>query len=93
MWFLYILYSEKIDKYYIGITGDIEKRIEFHNRMGKGWTAKGRPWKIKFTKEFQNRKDAQFWERKIKKLKRRDIIETIISGNFIFESTQSTEGL
>ncbi|MCX8106127.1 MAG: GIY-YIG nuclease family protein, partial [Ignavibacterium album] len=30
-WITYILYSEKIDKYYVGVTEDLALRLERHN--------------------------------------------------------------
>jgi putative endonuclease len=35
MWYVYILYNEEANKYYIGITNDLEKRLIKHN-SGKG---------------------------------------------------------
>ena len=33
--------------------------FESHNKLGtKGWTIKFRPWKIVYTEEFENKKDA-----------------------------------
>ena len=33
--YLYILYSEKLNKFYVGSTTDIERRITEHNRGKK----------------------------------------------------------
>lgn len=33
--FVYILYSEKLDKYYIGCSHDPAIRLEYYNRGGK----------------------------------------------------------
>ena len=47
MFTVYILYSEKFDKTYVGFTSDLEKRFLSHNELAtKGWTIKFRPWKI-----------------------------------------------
>lgn len=40
MHFVYILYSPGADKYYIGQTPDMEKRMIFHNELGTGFTSK-----------------------------------------------------
>jgi putative endonuclease len=80
--FLYILYSESINKYYIGISHDPEKRLQYHNSAKKGWTIRGRPWICVFKKEFISKEEAAFWEKKIKAIKRKDIIELIITGKF-----------
>ncbi|HCI56350.1 MAG: GIY-YIG nuclease family protein [Bacteroidales bacterium] len=34
-----MLYSGKLDKYYIGYTADIEGRLLRHNRKSKGFTS------------------------------------------------------
>ena len=82
--YLYILFSYKIDKYYIGISENSEKRLISHNLYPKGWTKRGIPWKLVYKKEFQNREEALYWEKFIKAQKRRDIIELIIEGKFEF---------
>ena len=81
-YYLYILYSKKIDKHYIGFSHDPDKRLLYHNTSKKGWTKRGRPWKLVFVKEFKSKTDAQKWENKIKKQKRKDIIELIINNKF-----------
>ena len=79
---LYILYSQSLDIYYKGISHDPELRLQYHNSSSKGWTKRGRPWKLVFNKAFDSKKEAQFWEIKIKKIKKRAIVETIINGQF-----------
>jgi putative endonuclease len=37
-YFVYVIYSEKYDKIYIGVTGNLEKRLFAHNNLPKGWT-------------------------------------------------------
>ena len=32
MWFTYIIYSHKLDRYYIGYTDNLSWRIEQHNQ-------------------------------------------------------------
>ncbi|MDL5514612.1 GIY-YIG nuclease family protein [Arenibacter sp. M-2] len=41
---VYILFSETADRYNVGETNNIEKRIATHNSGGKKYTSKGRPW-------------------------------------------------
>jgi hypothetical protein len=45
-YFVYILYSEKLDRYYIGSTGNPEDRLRKHNRSKNGFTSTGKPWKL-----------------------------------------------
>ena len=48
MFFIYIIYSESADKYYIGHTDDPATRLEQHNTVIKNsYTFKFRPWIMK----------------------------------------------
>ena len=73
--YLYIIYSELIDKYYIGSTIDFERRIIEHNTGQNIATKNKGQWKLKFLKEYKDIKQARQVEYKIKKLKRRDYVE------------------
>ncbi len=79
-YFLYILKSQKADKYYTGISNNPKRRLEFHNSLGKGFTARYRPWEIVFLKEFANKKSALAAEKKIKSWKSKKMIIKIING-------------
>ena len=74
---VYILYSEKYDKHYTGFTSDMEIRIQSHNIFGKGWTARYRPWKIIYTKEFNSKSDAMKFELWLKSGIGRDFIKSL----------------
>ncbi len=63
---VYILFSEKFNKHYTGFTSNLEQRLLSHNELGKDWTAKYRPWKIIFTKNFDNKTDALKFEKWLK---------------------------
>ncbi|WP_366141015.1 GIY-YIG nuclease family protein [Seonamhaeicola sp.] len=64
---VYILFSEKLGRYYVDHTMDIEKRLEVHNQGGKKYTTKGIPWELIKTYLCSNRSEAVQLERKIKK--------------------------
>lgn len=67
MYFVYILYSSSLNKYYVGSTEDVDRRIKEHN-TGKGkFTSKGVPWVIVTTFECNDRTEAVRLELKIKK--------------------------
>ena len=77
MYFVYILYSEQFDKYYIGQTNSLEQRLERHNEFEftNSYTAKYRPWILKaFVEVGENRGDALKVERQLKKLKSKKVI-------------------
>ena len=79
-WFTYILYSGKIDRYYIGSTYDIKWRLERHN-MGWGkFTKYGIPWELVYSEQFETKAEALKREREIKKKKSRKYIEELINA-------------
>jgi putative endonuclease len=55
MFYCYILYSEKLDKYYIGCTSDVNGRISRHNSSNHGFTSTGKPWILKYSEAFGKR--------------------------------------
>jgi len=59
MYYTYVLYSEAHNRFYIGMCGDVEKRLTEHNN-GKTKSTKGyRPWIIVFTEEHETRIKAR----------------------------------
>jgi putative endonuclease len=78
MWFVYILYSAKIDRYYIGTTEDLQWRLERHNNGWGKYTKRGIPWTIVYFEQFKNKSDAFKREREIKNKKSKKYIEDII---------------
>jgi predicted GIY-YIG superfamily endonuclease len=44
MFFVYILFSKKFDKYYVGQTNDFTNRLKRHNDGYDGFTKPYRPW-------------------------------------------------
>ena len=67
MYTVYVLYSEKHNKIYVGFTSDIEGRMLSHNVLGtKGWTIKYRPWVLVYKEEYQTKKEAMMREKQLK---------------------------
>ncbi|MEP6465711.1 MAG: GIY-YIG nuclease family protein [Parafilimonas sp.] len=76
----YILYSSRLNKYYIGSTSDVERRLEEHNRGKEKFTKTGLPWVLMYKEEFADLKLARQREYYIKKMKSRKFIESLISS-------------
>ena len=74
----YILYSEKLDKYYIGSCTDIDRRLYEHNIGHSKFTSLGIPWIVVYTEEFVTILEARQREQAIKKMKSRKYIEDLI---------------
>ncbi len=68
MFFVYVLWSESLQRFYVGQTQDLNRRIYRHN---KGWeksTRKGRPWELKHSIKVSDRGEAMRLEKKLKNL-------------------------
>ena len=74
---VYILYSEKFNKHYTGFSSNVEERLNSHNNYGKDWTAKYRPWKRIYTKEFNTKSEAMQHEKWLKTGVGREFIKTL----------------
>lgn len=46
MYYVYIIYSQKLDKKYIGYSADLRDRIREHNSGKSAYTSKGVPWQL-----------------------------------------------
>lgn len=76
----YILYSSKIDSYYIGITQEsIESRVERHNLSlyGSTYTSKVNDWELYYFIECNSIAQAIKIEKHIKKMKSKKYIENL----------------
>ena len=79
MHFVYILHSKKLNKYYVGETFDVQRRIERHNSgyYDNKYTARGKPWDLYLKIECKNKEQAQKIEQHIKKMKSKVYIENM----------------
>ncbi|HLK27457.1 MAG TPA: GIY-YIG nuclease family protein, partial [Puia sp.] len=69
--------SEEHDIHYTGFTSDLSTRLKSHIVFGKGWTARYRPWKLIFTKDFISKKEAIQYEKWLKTGAGRDFIHSV----------------
>jgi putative endonuclease len=75
---VYVLYSERFNKHYVGFTSDLEARIKSHNELStKGYTKKNRPWKLIYTEEYESKKAAMQREKFLKSGKGREFIKSL----------------
>ena len=80
MYTVYIIYSQSIDRYYIGYTNDIQRRLSEHNRIKGKYTDRGIPWKLVYSMVLENKKEAMVREAFLKKQKSRALIENLINN-------------
>ena len=71
MFYVYILYSKSSDKYYIGQTNNINKRLKYHNSGYVNFTSKYVPWELIGYIEKETRSEAVKLELKLKNLNRK----------------------
>jgi putative endonuclease len=69
MYFVYIIKSLNIKRYYIGSTENVEKRLLSHNSGKVKSTKAYKPWLIVYTERFDIKSDALKREKKIKSYK------------------------
>ena len=68
VYYVYILYSEKVNKYYTGFTSLTPlERLTYHNYKNKSFTNQAEDWEIVHYEQFDLKKDALIREKQIKK--------------------------
>ncbi|MHA7128104.1 GIY-YIG nuclease family protein [Algoriphagus namhaensis] len=60
---VYILYSERLGKFYVGQTSELTKRIDRHNEGRERYTRAGIPWVLVYSES------CRVLEKKIKNLR------------------------
>ena len=77
---VYILYSFKHGKIYIGYTSNLIERMKSHNLLGtKDWTKNYRPWLVIYCEYFIDKKEALQREKILKGGKGREWIHQRLS--------------
>ena len=79
--YTYILYSSKIDRFYIGSTNNLPDRLHRHNARQSKSTRSGAPdWAIVYSEVFPSRSLAFRREIYFKKMKSRIFLEKLIAN-------------
>ena len=77
---VYILFSEKYNKTYVGFTSNLIGRFKSHNILGtKGYTIKYRPWEVIYVEFFNLKVEALKKEKFLKAGNGRAFIKEFIS--------------
>ena len=87
MYSVYILYSKAFDKYYIGHTNNVHKRLEEHNSVdNKSYTSKYQPWIVVCSfYAGEKRGTAMKIESFIKKQKSKLFIQKVIQDPYMIK--------
>ena len=80
MFFVYILYSPKLKRFYIGQTAQVDVRLEKHQEHfygRKNFTTKADDWFVYFLIECSSRSQAMKIEKHVKRMKSQTYIENL----------------
>jgi len=69
MFYTYIIKSCRTNRYYVGYSEDVSKRLNQHNAGQNISTKSGIPWKLVYYEKFETRTEAWKRERQIKRYK------------------------
>ena len=77
----YILYSVSANKFYVGHTDNLQRRLQEHNSGKTRYTSNiASDWEIKYVEAFESRAEAMKREKEIKSKKSRNYIEKLIAA-------------
>ena len=90
MYFIYIIYSKKLDRYYVGTTDGVLKRLCEHNSRfyNESFTVKGIPWELSLSFECESSQKAYGLEKFLKRMKSRVFLEKVIVDSNILIDIQ-----
>ena len=58
--FVYVLRSEpEPTHHYVGVTADVDERLDWHNGGPSGYTVNYRPWRVIVSMEFRDERPAR----------------------------------
>ena len=80
-YYTYILKSQKNNRYYIGSTENVKRRLQEHNWSRTTSTKSGIPWEVVYTETFATRNEAIKREYQIKAKKSRKYIDFLIKSS------------
>ena len=66
MFYVYVLWSNKLHKGYVGFTSDLTKRLSEHNSGKSPFTKSGLPWKLIYSEEYLTESEARRREKFLK---------------------------
>lgn len=79
-YYVYILFSDKIRRYYIGYTENIDYRLQQHNegRYQNSYTTLTKDWRKIFFIECETKKQAILIEKHVKNMKSKKYIDNLV---------------
>ena len=80
MWFTYALQSKKDGWLYIGMTSDVKRRLEEHNRGYNQSTRARTPFELFYLEEMGSRSEAREREKFLKSGRGREFLRARLAG-------------
>ena len=81
MFYVYVLKSKEFDRFYVGMTNNINRRLREHNKGKSKSTAFYKPWKLFFQENFETSEEARQREKFLKSGQGRQLIRKKWSGS------------
>ena len=81
MYIVYVLKSEIARKSYVGITDNLQRRIEQHNSGNSFYSRRYMPWKVVYTEKVEDRKVASKREKYFKTAAGRRYLKRFVFTN------------
>lgn len=82
---VYVLFSQKHRKIYVGYTSNLLMRFRSHNELSpNSWTQKYRPWQVIYVEFYESKSEALKREKILKGGKGREWIWNKIEGQYAF---------
>ena len=66
MFTVYAIYSSKIDRFYIGQTSNLERRLLSHREFSVGFTARANDWELIYSERVGTIEEARKREKQLK---------------------------
>ncbi|MDR1742376.1 MAG: GIY-YIG nuclease family protein [Dysgonamonadaceae bacterium] len=81
MYYFYVIYSKKLDRFYIGATADLTDRLRRHNsKHKKGFTGTAQDWEVVYSEHFASKEAAFAREREVKAWKSRERLARLVQS-------------
>ena len=66
MVYVYVLYSNDFERYYVGMSDNVEKRLKEHNKGLSKSTKPSVPWRLVHSEQFETRMETRTREKYLK---------------------------
>ncbi|MEI2750850.1 MAG: GIY-YIG nuclease family protein [Ferruginibacter sp.] len=76
---IYVLYSHSAQKYYVGMTKNLQQRIKEHNAGKSTFTAAYKPWILIYSETEESYSTARIREKYLKSAAGKKFVEKVIN--------------